>query len=132
MRLNCPAKIQPHSALHMVRNESETAWRTRHISVKALWLHQMSRTHINVPPKWQLTAQRRDSERVDCHRARKTFVLLMTRMSLLRSMWLHSTSFALSRECQVSNYFNVHMSFCLIEIVYIAFYVHKNSLGAHG
>ena len=26
----------------MVRNVSETAWRTRHISVKALWLHQMS------------------------------------------------------------------------------------------
>ena len=25
---------------------SETAWRTRHISVKALWLHQMSRRGI--------------------------------------------------------------------------------------
>ena len=34
------------AALHMVRNGSETAWRTRHINVKALWLHQMSRRGI--------------------------------------------------------------------------------------
>ena len=34
------------AALHMVRNGSETACRTRHISVKALWLHQMSRRGI--------------------------------------------------------------------------------------
>ena len=34
------------AALHMVWNGSETAWRTRHISVKALWLHQMSRRGI--------------------------------------------------------------------------------------
>ena len=34
------------AALHMVRNGSETAWRTRHISIKALWLHQMSRRGI--------------------------------------------------------------------------------------
>ena len=34
------------AALHMVRNGSETAWRTRHISIKALWLHQMSRRRI--------------------------------------------------------------------------------------
>ena len=34
------------AALHMVRNGSETAWRTRHISVKALWLRQMSRRGI--------------------------------------------------------------------------------------
>ena len=34
------------AALHMVRNGSETAWRTRHISGKALWLHQMSRRGI--------------------------------------------------------------------------------------
>ena len=34
------------AALHMVRNGSETAWRTRHISVKAFWLHQMSRRGI--------------------------------------------------------------------------------------
>ena len=34
------------ASLHMVRNGSETAWRTRHISVKALWLHQMARRGI--------------------------------------------------------------------------------------
>ena len=34
------------AALHMFRNGSETAWRTRHINVKALWLHQMSRRGI--------------------------------------------------------------------------------------
>ena len=34
------------AALHMVRNGSETAWRTRHINVKALWLHQMSRRGV--------------------------------------------------------------------------------------
>ena len=34
------------AALHMVRNGSETAWRTRHISVKALWLRQMLRRGI--------------------------------------------------------------------------------------
>ena len=36
------------AALHMVRYGSETAWRTRHISVKALWLHQMSRRGIKL------------------------------------------------------------------------------------
>ena len=30
----------------MIRNGSETAWRTRHISVKALWLHQMARRGV--------------------------------------------------------------------------------------
>ena len=34
------------AALHMIRNGSETAWRIRHISVKALWLHHMSRRGI--------------------------------------------------------------------------------------
>ena len=34
------------ASLHMIRNGSETAWRTRHISVKALWLHQMARRGI--------------------------------------------------------------------------------------
>ena len=34
------------AALHMVRNGSETAWRTRHISAKALWLHRMSKRGI--------------------------------------------------------------------------------------
>ena len=36
------------AALHMVWNGSETARRTRHISVKALWLHQMARRGIKV------------------------------------------------------------------------------------
>ena len=31
------------ASLHMIRNGSETAWRTRHIRVKALWMHQMAR-----------------------------------------------------------------------------------------
>ena len=30
----------------MVRNGADTAWRTRHVSVKALWLHQMARRGI--------------------------------------------------------------------------------------
>ena len=34
------------ASLHMIRNGSETAWRTRHISVKALWMHQMARRGI--------------------------------------------------------------------------------------
>ena len=36
------------AALHMVRNGSETAWRTRHISVKALWMHQMARRGVKL------------------------------------------------------------------------------------
>ena len=42
--LKYPAIMQPHSTWSS--NGSETAWRTRHISVKALWLHQMSRRGI--------------------------------------------------------------------------------------
>ena len=34
------------ASLHMIRNGSETAWRTGHISVKALWMHQMARRGI--------------------------------------------------------------------------------------
>ena len=30
----------------MIRNGSETAWRTRHVSEKALWMHQMARRGI--------------------------------------------------------------------------------------
>ena len=42
---SCDIEVSSDNAasLHMVRNGSETAWRTRHISVKALWLHQMAR-----------------------------------------------------------------------------------------
>ena len=45
---SCDIEVSSDNAatLHMVRNGSETAWRTRHISVKALWLHQMSRRGV--------------------------------------------------------------------------------------
>ena len=47
---NRPCEIEVSSdnatSLHMIRNGSETAWRTRHISVKALWMHQMARRGI--------------------------------------------------------------------------------------
>ena len=45
---SCEIEVSSDNAasLHMVRNGSETAWRTRHISVKALWLRQMSRRGI--------------------------------------------------------------------------------------
>ena len=45
---SCDIEVSSDNAasLHMVRNGSETAWRTRHISVKALWLHQMARRGI--------------------------------------------------------------------------------------
>ena len=32
----------------MIRNGSETAWRTRHISLKALQMHQMARRGMKV------------------------------------------------------------------------------------
>ena len=32
--------------LNMSQNDSETTWRTRHISVKALWMHLMARRGI--------------------------------------------------------------------------------------
>ena len=42
---SCEIEVSSDNAasLHIIRNGPETAWRTRHISVKALWLHQMSR-----------------------------------------------------------------------------------------
>ena len=45
---SCEIEVSSDNAasLHMVRNGSETAWRTSHISVKALWLHQMARRGI--------------------------------------------------------------------------------------
>ena len=45
---SCEIEVSCDNAayLHMIRNGSETAWRTRHISVKALWLHQMARRGI--------------------------------------------------------------------------------------
>ena len=44
--INKSCEIELSSALHLIRNGSETAWRTRHISVKALCLHQMARRGI--------------------------------------------------------------------------------------
>ena len=45
---SCEIEVSSDNAasLHMTRNGSETAWRTRHTSVKALWLHQMARRGI--------------------------------------------------------------------------------------
>ena len=44
----CDIEVSSDNAasLHMIRNGLETAWRTRHINVKALWLHQMARRRI--------------------------------------------------------------------------------------
>ena len=44
----CEIEVSSDNAasLHMIRNGSETAWRTRHISEKALWMHQMARRGI--------------------------------------------------------------------------------------
>ena len=45
---SCEIEVSNDNAasLHMIWNGSETAWRTRHISIKALWLHQMARRGI--------------------------------------------------------------------------------------
>ena len=43
------------ASLHMIRNGSATAWRTCHISVKALWLHQMARRGVKFT--YQSTAE---------------------------------------------------------------------------
>ena len=45
MNKSCEIEVSSDNAasLHMIRNGSETAWRTRHISVKTLWMHQMAR-----------------------------------------------------------------------------------------
>ena len=45
---SCEIEVSSDNAalLHMIRNGSGTAWRTRHISVKALWMHQISRRRI--------------------------------------------------------------------------------------
>ena len=46
---SCDVAVSSDNAasLHMIWSGSETAWRTRHISVKALWLRQMARRGIN-------------------------------------------------------------------------------------
>ena len=54
---SCEIEVSSDNAasLHMIRNGSETAWRTRHISIKALWRHQVARTGIKIP--YQPTAE---------------------------------------------------------------------------
>ena len=59
------------AALHMVRNGSETAWRTRHISVKALWLHQMSRRGIKFTYQPTSEIQGTRSESLTTHQGRR-------------------------------------------------------------
>ena len=50
MSKSCDIKVSNDNAasLHMVWNGSKTAWRTRHMSVKTLWLHEMARRGIKV------------------------------------------------------------------------------------
>ena len=43
---SCEIEVSSAASLHKIRNGSETAWRTRHISVKALWMHQMAKRGI--------------------------------------------------------------------------------------
>ena len=40
MRSEIEVSSDNAASLHMIQNGSETAWRTRHISAKALWMHQ--------------------------------------------------------------------------------------------
>ena len=93
------------AALHMVRNGPETAWRTRHISVKALWLHQMSRRGIRFTYQSTSDMAADGLTRVASLRSRMTYVSSTTK----------PPSHALSRECQVSNFYNVHMCLSHVE-----------------
>ena len=54
---SCEIEVSSDNAasLHMIWNGSETAWRTRHISVKALWMHQMA--HRGIKFTYQSTAE---------------------------------------------------------------------------
>ena len=97
------------ATLHMVRNGSETAWRTRHISVKALWLHQMSRRGIKFTYQSTSDMATDSLTKVASLRSRMTYVSSTT----------NPPSLALSRECQFSNHFNVHMCLPLVEQCFI-------------
>ena len=109
------------AALHMVRNGSETAWRTRHSSVKALWLHQMSRRGIKLTyrPTSEMAAYS-----------------LTKGLGASRLPQIKEPSFALSRECHAFKLLQCTLSSCdtlwSIEIVYNAFHVYSNSCGVHG
>ena len=92
------------AALHMVRNGSETAWRTRHISVKALWLHQTSRRGIKFT--YQSTS---DMAADSLTKGMGASRLPEIKDDLCVSSTTKPPSHALSRECQFSIYFNVHM-----------------------
>ena len=93
------------AALHMDRNGSETAWQTRHISVKALWLHQLSRRGIKFTyqPTSEMAADS-ITKRLGASRLPQIkedlsgFVSSRSSLSQTRSMWFSSTSFALSCE----------------------------------
>ena len=54
---SCEIEVSSDNAasLHMIRHGSETAWRTRRISVKAPWMHQCPRRGIKLT--YQLTAE---------------------------------------------------------------------------
>ena len=136
---SCDIEVASNNAgsLHMIRNGSETAWRTRHISVKALWLHQMARrgTKFTYQSTSEMAA---DSLTKGLGASRlpqieKTYVSLKTTMSRSWSMWFSSTSCTLSREClvDISNCFNV--SLCDIqtaessEVVYNVVDAHTTS-----
>ena len=91
---SCETEVLSDNAasLHMIRNCSETAWRTRHISVKALWMHQVVRRGIKFTyqPTAEMAADRLTK---DLHRFEKTFVSSKASMSWSCSMWFHSMSF---------------------------------------
>ena len=79
------------ASLHMIRNGSETAWRTRHINVKALWLHQMARRGIKFTNQ-STTEMAADSLTKGLGASRlpqfeKTSVALKTSMSRSCSEW---------------------------------------------
>ena len=75
---SCEIEVSSENAasLHMIRNGSETAWRTRHISVKALWMHQVARqassSLISSPPTWLQTVSPKALDPPACHRFEKS------------------------------------------------------------
>ena len=99
---SCEIEVSSDNAasLHMIRNGSETAWRTRHISVKALWLHQMARRGItSQPQKLQQIVWPKAWEPAEVRRFERTFVWLKTSMLWSCSKWFPSTPSALFCEC---------------------------------
>ena len=97
---SCDIEVSSDNAasLLMIRNGSEAAWRTRHISVKALWMHQMSRRGVKFTyqPTPEMAADSLTKRLAGYHRSEKTFVSSKASMSRSCSMWFHSMSF---RDC---------------------------------